>query len=49
MGCCDPNYREVVNDQEDKVNQNGKDSIPTFIKIIAILITVGGLAFVFLV
>lgn len=48
MGCCSPN-RDVVNDQEEKVNQNGKDSIPTFIKIIVTLIIVGVVAIAFLI
>jgi hypothetical protein len=38
MSCCKPGYREVVNEQEQKINEKGKDSLPLFVKIIAFLI-----------
>ncbi|GHH96907.1 hypothetical protein [Neobacillus kokaensis] len=44
MGCCSPEYRKVVNEQEAKINQKEKDSIPLLAKIIIVNITVGALA-----
>lgn len=42
MGCCNPNYRKTVNDQEEIVNLKGNDSLPIFIKIIIIVIVISG-------
>jgi hypothetical protein len=39
MGCCSPNYRETVNEQEEKINQNEKDGLPLTAKIIIVVIT----------
>lgn len=36
---CKPIYREVVKEQEEKVNQKGKEHLHPFIKIIAAIIT----------
>ncbi|WNS75726.1 hypothetical protein RRV45_01370 [Bacillus sp. DTU_2020_1000418_1_SI_GHA_SEK_038] len=44
MGCCSPEYRKVVNEQEAKVNQKEKDSVTLLAKIIIVLITVGAIA-----
>lgn len=44
MGCCNPHYREHVIEQEKKVNEKGKDSLPQFIKFtIMIVVLAGGL------
>lgn len=48
MGCCNPNYRKVVNEQEEQINQKGSDSLPLTAKIIILLITTGGLLAIFL-
>lgn len=48
MGCCSPNYRNQVNDQEEEINQKGKDSLPNLVKIIASLIIIGGIGAAFL-
>lgn len=49
MGCCSPNFRKTVCEQEERVNRKGNDRIPFFIKAVLILITVaGGLLAVFL-
>ncbi len=40
MSCCNPNYRKTVNDQEEKVNLKGNDTLPLFIKIIMIVISI---------
>lgn len=45
MGCCSPNYRETVNEEENKVNEKGKDSLPLPAKLIFGLIFVIGLFF----
>lgn len=42
-GCCSPNYRKSVNEKEEQVNNNGKEQLPLFGKIIIVLITAGGL------
>lgn len=44
MGCCSPEYRKVVNEEEERVNQKGKDAIPFLTKLIIIVISTGGLA-----
>ncbi len=41
MGVCSPEYRKVVEDQENKVNQNSKDKFPVWGKIVSIAIIVG--------
>jgi hypothetical protein len=43
MSCCSPEYRKVVNEEEKKVNEQGKDSLPLFVKIISLLIIAGAL------
>jgi hypothetical protein len=44
MGCCSPNYRKTVNEQEEEINQKGRDQLPIFIKIIAVIImAIGGI------
>ncbi|MED4205045.1 hypothetical protein [Neobacillus mesonae] len=43
MGCCSPEYRKVVNEQEAKINQKEKDSIPLLAKIIFSIITVAAI------
>ncbi|WP_189655247.1 hypothetical protein [Bacillus sp. HNG] len=49
MGCCSPEYRKVVEDQEKKVNQNTKDKVPVWGKIVSVTIIVGAtIAFVLL-
>ncbi|MFE8698911.1 hypothetical protein ACFYKT_21800 [Cytobacillus sp. FJAT-53684] len=42
MGCCNPNYRKTVNEQEENVNLKGSDSLSLFIKIIIIAIVIAG-------
>lgn len=43
MSCCSPEYRKVVNEEEEKVNEKGKDTLPLFVKIISLLIVAGAL------
>ena len=33
MGCCSPNSHEQVNEQEEKVNANGNNTVPVWVKI----------------
>ncbi|WP_156416274.1 hypothetical protein [Cytobacillus dafuensis] len=49
MGCCSPNYRKIVNEDEDKVNEKGKESIPLLAKMICAVIIIGGLLIAFLI
>ncbi|WP_192894805.1 hypothetical protein [Neobacillus notoginsengisoli] len=48
MSCCSPNYRKTVNEQEEKINAKGRDTLPLFAKILLIAITLAGLAAVIL-
>lgn len=48
MSCCNPEYRKVVEEQENKVNQKGKDSLSLSAKITIILITIGSISAFFL-
>jgi hypothetical protein len=42
MSCCNPEYRKVVNDEERRINEKGKDTVPFFVKIISLLVVVAG-------
>ncbi|RDI45403.1 hypothetical protein DFR59_10227 [Falsibacillus pallidus] len=44
MGCCSPGNRTIVNEEEEKLNDRGKDSIPIGIKIVSILIVIAVIA-----
>lgn len=44
MSCCRPEYREVVKEQEEKINQKGKDSLPLLAKVFLGVITIGAIA-----
>lgn len=44
MGCCSPNYRKTVNEQEERVNEKGKDSLHWSVKAGLALITLGAMA-----
>jgi len=49
MGCCSPEYRKVVEAQEQKVNQNTNDRVPVVGKIVSVAIIIGAIvAFVLL-
>jgi hypothetical protein len=48
MGCCSPNYRNAVNEKEKKVNQKGQENVPLLVKVLGLLITIGGLFTLFL-
>jgi hypothetical protein len=48
MGCCSPNYRNTVNEHEEKINQNSKEGLPLLAKIIIVVITAGAAAAAFL-
>jgi hypothetical protein len=39
MGCCSPNYRKTVNEQEDIINRKGTDKLALSIKLSLIVIT----------
>ncbi len=44
MGCCSPGNRTIVNEEEEKLNERGKDSLPLGIKIILVLIVIAVIA-----
>lgn len=48
MGCCSPNYRKTVNEEEERVNQKGKESLPFFAKVAIVIVIVGGIVTSFL-
>ncbi len=41
MGCCSPEYRKVVKEEEERINQKGKDSLPLWAKMGIVLVTAG--------
>lgn len=43
MGCCSPNYRKTVNEQEEIINEKGTDTPSLALKIVLTLIFVGGI------
>lgn len=43
MGCCSPEYRKVVNEKEQEVNEKGRESLPLVIKVISIITVIGAL------
>jgi hypothetical protein len=49
MGCCSPHYRKTVNEQEEKINQKGKDTLPLALKLGLALVFIGGIVLAFLV
>ncbi len=49
MGCCSPEYRKVVNEKEEEINKNRKDSLPLPLKISIIIITAGAILTYFLI
>ena len=41
MGCCNPNYRKVVQEQEEKINQQKIDTLSAWQKIGILVVTTG--------
>ncbi len=48
MGCCNSEYRKVVNEKEENLNQKGKDSLPLSLKVIMVLVSVGAISVYYL-
>jgi hypothetical protein len=49
MGCCSPNYRNSVNEEEKRINEKGSDALPFSLKIVLITaIAVSLLAVIFI-
>lgn len=49
MGCCSPDYRKTVKEQEDRVNQKAKrETLPLFGKIAMIMVVIGGIIVAYL-
>jgi hypothetical protein len=40
MGCCSPNYRKAVNEEEERINEKGSETLPFSLKIIMIIAAV---------
>jgi hypothetical protein len=34
MGCCSPVYRETVNEEVERINEDGRDTLPYSLKIV---------------
>ncbi len=34
MGCCSPNYRNSVNEEEEKINSKGAEKAPLLLKVL---------------
>ncbi|WP_169787437.1 hypothetical protein [Sporosarcina globispora] len=47
MGCCNPNYRETVNEEEKRVNAKGTDSLSLPAKLILAAVMLSGIGFFF--
>lgn len=43
MGCCSPNYRKTVNEQEEIINKKGMDTPPMALKIVLTLTFIAGI------
>ncbi|CEG26487.1 hypothetical protein [Bacillus sp. B-jedd] len=48
MSCCSPNYRKTVNEQEEKINAKGRDTLPLSAKILLIAVALAALTAVIL-
>lgn len=48
MGCCSPNYRQTVNEEEEKLNRKGTDNAPLLLKIAGSVVIAGGILAVIL-
>ncbi|HZG72893.1 MAG TPA: hypothetical protein VEY51_15245 [Chondromyces sp.] len=48
MGCCSPESRKLAAEQEKKVNEKGTESIPWYMKVVFLGISIISLALVFL-
>ncbi len=48
MGCCSPNFRKTVLEQEEKVNEKGQDTLPIPIKIGLAIVFIGSLFAVYI-
>lgn len=46
MGCCNPKYREAVNQEEERINSNGKQTLPLVGKVVLASLFLIGLALI---
>ncbi|WP_377891675.1 hypothetical protein [Alkalihalobacillus sp. R86527] len=46
MGCCNPKYRETVNEEEQRINTNGKQTLPLVGKVVLVSIFLFGLTLI---
>lgn len=49
MGCCSPNYRKTVNEQEEKINRKGTDTPPLVLRIVLSFIFIAGVVLAILI
>ncbi|WP_162785311.1 hypothetical protein [Bacillus sp. P14.5] len=49
MGCCSPNYRKTVNEEEERINEKGSDTLPFSLKILLIAAAAVSLIFIILI
>ncbi|MBA2176739.1 hypothetical protein H0266_17760 [Halobacillus locisalis] len=45
MGCCSPNSHEQVKEQEEKVNENDKPTVPVWVKIVSATLVITAISF----
>ncbi|KAF0825454.1 hypothetical protein KIS1582_0761 [Cytobacillus firmus] len=45
MGCCNPKYRETVNEEEKRINAKGLDSLSLSVKLLFGVISILGVFF----
>lgn len=43
MACCDPEYRELVYEKEEEVNEKGKEKVPFLTKVLLSAFTLLGI------
>lgn len=48
MGCCNPKYREAVNEEEKRINAKGEASLSLSVKLLFGVISIFGIFFYFI-
>ncbi|MBN8210185.1 hypothetical protein JI666_15645 [Bacillus sp. NTK071] len=46
MGCCNTKYKDTVDEEEERINEKGKEQLPLYGKIILSCLFIGGIALI---
>ncbi|WP_347552570.1 hypothetical protein ABFG93_09700 [Pseudalkalibacillus hwajinpoensis] len=46
MGCCNTKYKETIDEEEERINEEGKEHLSLFGKLILSCLFLGGLALI---